>query len=325
MVEGAAMLAFVMQQGGPRLVRDWTAAPAAHEAASLVRVRTVLAGICNTDLEIARGYMGFRGVLGHEFVGEATSGKWKGRRVVGGINFGCGSCTWCARGIARHCPQRRVLGILGADGVLAEEFWIPEANLLAVPDSVADETAVFAEPVGAACEILEQVGDTPREDALVLGAGKLGCIVAQVLAADGFRVDLVGRPREGASTKWLRDRGIRIVDAKPDRGDYPLVVEATGSTDALQAAIACTRPRGRLVLKTTVSGRHEVDLAPVVINEISIIGSRCGQFEPALAMLCDGRVDVAPLIDARYDLGDVESAFTEAARRGVRKVLVSAR
>lgn len=320
------MLAFVMQEGGPRLEREQAppepGAAVAGPGGEMVRVRTLVAGICNTDLEIARGYMGFHGVLGHEFVGEALSGTWKGRRVVGGINFGCGVCEWCATGLARHCPTRRVLGILGADGVLADEFLIPQRNLLPVPDGVGDEDAVFAEPVGAACEILEQLGQIERGDALVLGAGKLGAVVAQVLAASGFRVDLVGRHLD--SLRWMGERGVRLVESLPDRGGYGLVVEATGTTEGLRVAIDCTRPRGHLVLKTTVAGAHEINLAPVVINEISIVGSRCGQFEPALDLLVDGRVSVAPLVEARYALGDVEAAFDHAGRRGARKVLVRA-
>jgi threonine dehydrogenase-like Zn-dependent dehydrogenase len=307
-----------MQEGGPRLERDWSLA--VEEQPAMVRVRTIVAGICNTDLEIARGYMGFRGVLGHEFVGEALEGSRKGQRVVGGINFGCGSCNWCSRGLARHCPARRVLGIVGADGVLAEEFLIPEDNLLAVPAGVSDEAAVFAEPVGAACEILEQLGHIDRDEALVLGAGKLGTVTAQVLAASGFRVDLVGRHLGGLG--WLAERGIRLVDGAPQRQAYGLVVEATGSTDGLRIAIDCTRPRGHLILKTTVAGMHEIDLAPVVIHEISIVGSRCGPFRPALDLLEDGSVSVEPLIEARYGIADVEDAFAHAGRRGVRKVLV---
>jgi threonine dehydrogenase-like Zn-dependent dehydrogenase len=313
------MLAFVMSEGGPRLQRDYASPPEA-EGPKLVRVRTLAAGICNTDLEIARGYMGFHGVLGHEFVGEAVEGKWKGRRVVGGINFGCGACVWCAGDLQRHCPTRRVLGILGADGVLAEEFSIPEENLLPVPDSVDDESAAFAEPVGAACEILEQLGHVERADALVLGAGKLGGVVAQVLAASGFRVDLAGRHLDRMG--WMRDCGVHLVEDPPERAGYGLVVEATGTTEGLRIAIECTRPRGHLVLKTTVAGRHEVDLAPVVINEISIVGSRCGQFEPALDMLASGKVRVSPLVEERYGLADVEQAFEHAGRRGVRKILV---
>jgi threonine dehydrogenase-like Zn-dependent dehydrogenase len=318
------MLAFVMQERGPRLDRRYARPSQAALRGSdrMVRVRTLLAGICNTDLEIARGYMGFRGVLGHEFVGRALDGAHAGKRVVGGINFGCGCCEWCDSGLARHCPDRSVLGIVGADGVLAEEFAIPEENLLVVPDSIGDEAAAFAEPVGAACEILEQLGDVERRDALVLGGGKLGSIVAQVLAADGFRVDLVGRHLE--QLRWLSERGVRLVEGHPDRTGYALVVEATGTTDGLRVAIDCTRPRGSLVLKTTVAGQHTVDLAPVVINEITVIGSRCGQFQPALDRLADESVCVEPLIEQRYALDDVERAFEHAGRRGVRKILVQA-
>ncbi|MFN2426691.1 MAG: alcohol dehydrogenase catalytic domain-containing protein [Candidatus Binatia bacterium] len=315
------MLAFVMRKGGPRLEREYVSpAIALPGEQNLVPVRTLVAGICNTDLEIARGYMNFHGVLGHEFVGEALAGKWKGRRVVGGINFGCGACTWCNAAMARHCPARRVLGIVGADGVLADEFLIPEENLLAVPDAVGDEAAAFAEPIGAACEILEQLGHIEKADALVLGAGKLGAVIAQVLAVSGFGVDMVGRHLDGL--QWMKQRGVRLVEGVPDRRDYGLVVEATGTTDGLRIAIDCTRPRGHLVLKTTVEGNHDINLAPVVINEISIVGSRCGQFAPALDMLADDRVSVAPLIEARYGLEKVETAFEHAGRRGVRKVLV---
>ena len=324
------MLAFVMKEGGPRLERD-RARPIPELSSSsvagpgdFVRVRTLVAGICNTDLEIARGYMGFQGVIGHEFVGEALDGRFKGRRVVGGINFGCGDCEWCAANMSRHCPTRTVLGIVRADGVLAEEFLIPERNLLHVPDGVSDEDAAFAEPVGAACEILEQLGATldPGATALILGAGKLGAVTAQVLAAAGLQVDLVGRHL--APLQWMRERGIRLVEDRPDRSGYALVVEATGTTEGLRTAIACTRPRGHLVLKTTVAGPHEIDLAPVVINEITIVGSRCGQFAPAVELIADGRVDVSRLVDARYGLADIEDAFDHAGRRGVRKVLVRA-
>jgi threonine dehydrogenase-like Zn-dependent dehydrogenase len=318
------MLAFVMQERGPRLEREYARPSSVAPSGSvpLVRVRTLVAGICNTDLEIARGYMGFRGVLGHEFVGRALDGALEGKRVVGGINFGCGVCEWCAGGLARHCPSRSVLGIVGADGVLAEEFAIPEENLLVVPDAIGDDAAAFAEPVGAACEILEQLGDIERQRALVLGGGKLGSIVAQVLAAEGFDVDLVGRHLD--RLRWMSERGVRLVEGRPDRSGYPLVVEATGTTDGLAVAIDCTRPRGNLVLKTTVAGEHRVNLAPLVINEITVIGSRCGQFQPALDRLADGSVCVDPLIEQRYELGDVERAFDHAGRRGVRKILVQA-
>jgi threonine dehydrogenase-like Zn-dependent dehydrogenase len=308
--------AFVLEDGPPRLVGNW---PEPEPSEGWVRVRPLVAGICNTDLELARGYMGFRGVLGHEFVGEALEGRLAGRRVVGGINFGCGNCPSCRAGMARHCPTRTVLGILGSDGVFAESFRIPERNLLEVPASVDDEEAAFTEPLAAACQILDQVGEE-RGRACVLGAGKLGTLVAQVLAASGFATDLVGRHLEGLA--FVEDRGVRRVEEDGAEPGYDLVVEATGSEEGLAKAIAAVRPRGTIVLKTTVAARHAVDLAPVVINEIRVLGSRCGRFEPALALLAEGKVDVRPLISARFALGDIERGFEAAARRGVRKVLV---
>lgn len=308
------MLAFVLQDGPPTLVRNWLY-PEAHDG--LVRVRTLIAGICNTDLELARGYMGFRGVLGHEFVGEALEGRFAGKRVVGGINFGCGECSDCAAGRARHCVERRVLGILGADGVLGEAFLIPEDNLVEVPASVSDEIAVFCEPVAAACEILEQVGSVEHCRVLVIGDGKLGLLIAQVLAAEGARVTLEGRHTESVS--WIRAAN---VDLSRPTSRYDLVVEATGSREGLAHAIELTRPRGTLVLKTTVAGTYEVDLSRLVIDEITVIGSRCGQMAPALERLTDGRVQVESMISGRYSLKDVEEAFAFAGRHGVRKVLV---
>lgn len=311
------MLAFVFDDGRTCLRRDH---PRPDPPAGFVRVRMLAAGICNTDLEIARGYMSFRGVLGHEFVGEALEGTFQGRRVVAGINFGCDACEWCARGMSRHCPSRKVLGILGADGAFAEELAVPERNLIGVPDAIADEEAVFVEPLAAACEVVEQLAGVERGRALVLGDGKLGTLVAQVLAKEGFHTDLVGRHL--GSLAWMRPLGVRLAGERPEDDGYGVVVDATGTTEGLKTAIACTRPRGHLVLKTTVAAAHEVDLSPVVINEISIVGSRCGRFEPALALLGDRHVSVAPLIDARYPLDRIEEAFVHAARRGARKVIV---
>lgn len=309
------MLAFVLADGPPTLVRDWPE-PKPHDG--LVRVRTRVAGICNTDIELARGYMGFKGVLGHEFVGDVLDGALSGKRVVGGINFGCGRCDTCVQGLARHCPERRVLGIVGADGSLAEQFLIPERNLVEVPERVPDETAVFAEPVAAACEILEQLGSTTGMRVLVIGDGKLGPLIAQVLASDGADVSIEGRHLD--EVEWLAERGVRLSGLQ---SRYDVVVEATGSREGLTRAIQACRPRGTLVLKTTVAGKHEVDLAPVVINEISIVGSRCGRMQPALQCLADGRVDVERMIAGRYSLARVEQAFETAKRRGVRKVLVT--
>jgi threonine dehydrogenase-like Zn-dependent dehydrogenase len=314
------MMAFELRGKSTRLVRD---RPRPTPAPGMARVKLLEAGICNTDLELARGYMGFSGVLGHEFVGLALDGPLAGRRVVGGINFGCGTCAACMAGMARHCPTRRVLGILDADGALAEEFLIPEANLLPVPDTLVDDDAVFAEPLAAACEILEQLGDDRRAGrALVLGAGKLGPLIAQVLAAAGFEVSITGRYL--GTVAWLEDRGVRLLEQCPADAHYGLVVEATGSREGLERALSATAPRGTLVLKTTVAHKHEIDLAPVVINEITILGSRCGRLESALELLSTGRVDVQPLITARYGLAEVEEAFRRAATPGARKIVVEA-
>jgi len=293
--------------------------PAADAATAVVRVH--LAGICNTDLELIKGYMGFRGVLGHEFVGTVADGPaaWSGRRVVGEINFACGQCATCLRGLGRHCPTRRVMGILNADGAFAEYVAVPLANLHAVPDEVADATAVFTEPLAAAFEILEQVRVEPAMECTVLGDGKLGLLVAQVLARAGARVLAVGKHDEKLAL--LRRRGIETTRLERwNRARADLVVEATGSAAGLALAIAATRPRGTLVMKSTVAEPVALNLAPLVIDEISVVGSRCGRFEPALQALADGSVEVGSLIGARRPLG--AEALREAAQPGALKVLI---
>ena len=267
--------------------------------------------------------MRFRGVLGHEFVGTALDGPLTGQRVVGGINFACGECTTCREGHPRHCPNRSVLGILNADGVFAEEFLIPQENLLRVPDPVGDRAAVFTEPLAAACEVLEQLGTFPRQSALVLGDGKLGLLVAQTLSSDGFDVTLVGRHVERLA--WLEARGVRLESSIRDTVKFPLTVEATGSAGGLQSAIRATAPRGTIVLKSTIAARHEIDLAPLVIDEIRVIGSRCGPFEPALARLSSGAIATEEMIDSVYDLTNIEQAVGRAGGSGVMKVLVENR
>jgi threonine dehydrogenase-like Zn-dependent dehydrogenase len=295
--------------------------PRANAGTAVVRV--ALAGICNTDLEIVKGYMGFRGVLGHELVGTVEEGpaQWKGKRVVGEINFACGVCAVCRNGLGRHCARRSVMGILNADGAFAELIAVPLANLREVPDGVSEEDAVFTEPLAAAFEILEQIPMLPGTRTIVLGDGKLGLLVAQVLSLAGAEVLAVGR--HAAKLAILERRGIETVHADQWRREpADLVVEATGTAAGFAAAVAATRPRGTLVLKSTVAGRPEVDLAPLVINEISVIGSRCGRFEPALRALADGSIDVHSLISARRPLGGAVEAFEEARRAGVLKVLV---
>jgi threonine dehydrogenase-like Zn-dependent dehydrogenase len=295
--------------------------PRASAATAVVRVH--LAGICHTDLELTRGYMGFRGVLGHELVGEVIDGPtpWRGRRVVAEINFACGACAWCARGLGRHCPDRRVMGILGADGAFAEAVAVPIANLHAVPDAVSDDAAVFVEPLAAAFEIREQVRVDAGARCVVLGDGKLGLLVAQVLADAGADVLAVGKHDDKLAR--LRARGIATVRLERwDRARADVVVEATGRPAGFALAVAATRPRGTLVLKSTLAAQAPLDLAPIVIDEITVVGSRCGPFAPALAALADGRIDVRGLIDARYALADGVAAFEHAARPGTLKVLI---
>ena len=287
------------------------------------RVRVHVAGICSTDLQIFQGYMGFTGVPGHEFVGEVIEGPaaWLGQRVVGEINFACEQCPTCAKGLGRHCPSRRVMGILQADGTFAEYVAVPVANLHPVPGQVADEAAVFTEPLAAAFEILEQVHLQPTDEVVVLGDGKLGLLCAQVLQLTGTRVHLVGR--HAHKLALIRPHGIHTVllpDHPPGQAD--VVVEATGSAEGLQRAMETVRPRGTLVLKSTVAAEHHLSLAPLVINEVTVIGSRCGRFSPALQALAHDRIAVTPLIEHVYALTAVSDAVAHASRRGALKVLL---
>jgi threonine dehydrogenase-like Zn-dependent dehydrogenase len=298
--------------------------PGAGDDRALVRV--TLAGVCNTDLEIARGYLGFRGVLGHEFVGTVEEGPepWRGERVVGEINFACGACATCARGLRRHCPSRTVMGIAGADGAFAGYVAIPVANLHRVPDGVPDEAAVFCEPLAAAFEILEQVPLEPDWRCVVLGDGKLGLLAAQVLARAGVRVLAVGK--HAAKLAILARRGIEtslLQDFRPGGAD--LVVEATGSADGFALAVAALRPRGTLVLKSTIAESQRLDLAPVVIHELCVVGSRCGPFPPALAALEGDAIEVGALVADRVPLARADEALRRAAEPGVLKVLVECR
>jgi threonine dehydrogenase-like Zn-dependent dehydrogenase len=286
-------------------------------------VRIRLAAVCNTDIEIIKGYMGFRGVLGHEFVGVVQEGppEWVAKRVVSEINFACGTCPACLHGVQRHCPNRRVMGILDADGAFAELVAVPVANLHLVPEGVADEAAVFTEPLAAACEILEQIHLLPGMQCLVLGDGKLGLLVAQVLHQAGARVLAVGK--HPSKLAILRQTEIEAVNlAEWMRAPADLVVEATGSAAGFATAVATTRPRGTLVLKSTVADQIEMNLAPLVINEITVVGSRCGSFLPALRALESGSVDVRSLISARRPLRDAVEALRLAASPGVLKVIL---
>lgn len=295
--------------------------PAADDHTAVVRVH--LAGICSTDLQIFNGYMRFRGVPGHEFVGSVSEGpkEWFGRRVVGEINFGCGRCDYCARDLSRHCPNRTVMGILNADGAFAEHLAVPLKNLRAVPESVADQQAVFTEPLAAAFEILTQIQISPGDEILVLGDGKLGNLCAQVLRLTGAKITALGKYED--KLKLIKRTGVRTILLHDWRSRlFDIVVEATGSADGFQLALSAVRPRGTLVLKSTIAAAHQVSLAPLVINEINVIGSRCGVFPDALTALAAGQVSVAPLIEEIYPLARGLDAVQHAGRRGARKVLL---
>jgi len=285
-----------------------------------------LSGICDTDLQLARGYMSFRGVLGHEMVAdviECDDASWRGRRVVADINAGCGQCADCLESDGHHCASRTVLGILERNGSLAEELVVPERCLVAVPDGVPDDRAVFAEPLAAALHVLDVLPRPARGPVVVLGDGKLGLLVTLALAGAGHDVTLVGHhPEKLELGRAVGARGILEADVDRTRDAAPVVVEATGSAGGLALALGLTLPKGLLVLKTTVAGPTEVDLSPVVINELSVVGSRCGHLDRALDALASGRVDPTPLIAARYPLARAEEALAHAAKKGALKILV---
>jgi len=288
-------------------------------------VRVHLAGICNTDLELVRGYYPFEGVPGHEFVGSvveaASAPEWVGRRVAGEINAACGSCVSCRAGRPTHCEKRTVLGIVARDGAFATHLRLPIRNLHAVPDSLADEAAVFVEPTAAALEIQQQVSVSPADRVVVIGAGKLGHLVAQTLAVTGCSLLVAGRSPRPLALLAARGIATATVSALEPRA-ADLVVECTGHPDGLELARRAVRPRGTIVLKSTYHGKAEVDLARFVVDEITLVGSRCGPFPPALALLASGRVDPRPLVEARYPLAEAVRAFDHAGRAGALKVLV---
>jgi alcohol dehydrogenase len=294
--------------------------------AGFALIRLLFGGICNTDLELQRGYYGFRGTPGHEFVGEvldADDRRWIGERVVGEINLACGKCQWCARGLGRHCPRRRVLGIVKQPGAFREFLTLPERNLHRVPREIPSEEAVFVEPLAAACEILDQVRIPAGAPVAVLGDGKLGLLASQVLQAHGAKVHQYGR--HPAKLRIAAQMGVSTEVAKKlPVAKYEYVVEATGSSEGLRQAVQMTQPRGTVVLKSTVHGLVAVDSAPVIVNEITLVGSRCGRFEPALRLLKNRKVRVDGMISEVLPLKDAPGAFREAAKPGVLKVLLHA-
>lgn len=287
-------------------------------------IQVLLAGICNTDLEIQRGYLDFSGVPGHEFVGrvvESANPQLVGQRVVGEINCACGSCSYCQAGLQRHCPQRTVLGIVGKDGAFAQYLTLPEQNLHLVPDSVSNEEAVFTEPLAAAWEILEQVEISPQDEVLVMGDGKLGLLIAQVIRTTDCQLLVVGKHPENLDL--LQSLGIQTKPLDQLRQErFDIVIEASGSSQGLGLAIEHTRPRGKIVLKTTVAEEQPLNPTCLVINELILVGSRCGPFAPALKSLAEGQVQVKPLIGARYSLSQGRETFQKAAQPGVLKILL---
>lgn len=331
------MLAFAVRN--QKLVKKERPLPRLRAGWALVRVR--LAGICNTDIEILRGYHDFRGTPGHEFVGEVAEvrgasrerARWLGRRVVGEINVSCSAygfrpvCAFCRRGLKTHCAKRTVLGIVGHDGAFAEYLTLPLENLHAVPDSVSDEQAVFVEPLAAACEILDQVNIKKFRVAAVLGDGKLAQLIARVLRTKLPQVVMYGK--HDAKLALMRPLGVKTKRVRGNAGDvehvrdnYGLVVEATGSPSGLALAQRLTEPRGTLVLKSTFHGAAPVETWPIVVKEITVVGSRCGPFVKALAFLRSRKVDPTPLITRTFSLTEAAKAIQFAQESGAMKVLL---
>lgn len=299
-------------------------APRVRSGEALVRV--VMAGICNTDVEISRGYMNFRGVPGHEFVGVVESSpdpEQIGNRVVGEINAGCGKCSWCGASMERHCPDRTVLGIFGRDGAFAEYLTLPPGNLIPVPDRVSNEMAVFTEPLAAALEILEQVKIKPADRVLVIGDGKLGLLVCMVLRLTGCRLTLMGKHPE--KLRIFQNMGgevitLRELSETADRFD--VVVEASGHPSGWDVAVQRVKPRGTLVLKSTYHGDLSFNPAPLVIDEITVVGSRCGLLAPALRLMDHGLADPTILISEIFPFSDAEAAFEKSQEASVFKILL---
>jgi threonine dehydrogenase-like Zn-dependent dehydrogenase len=283
-------------------------------------VRVTMAGICGTDLHMRRGYADYTGIPGHEFVGtvENVPGPdqrhWLGQRVVGDINVGCGTCGACSRGVTTHCENREVLGIRRRDGAFAEYLTLPASNLHPVPDAVDDRTAVFTEPVAAGCRILEQIDLGPSQTVAVLGDGRMGLLVAQVMATTGAPVVLYGR--HDARLDRARSLGLdaRLTPAGPlpPAEQFDVIVEVTGRPDGLERALGCVRPLGTIIMKTTAHGTPAMATWPIVVNEVTIVGSRCGPFLPALDLLASGAVRTEPLIEGVFGLEDFDRAFASA-------------
>ena len=297
--------------------------PVASLGESIVRVST--AGICGTDLEIARGYMQYRGVPGHEFCGrviESQNPALRGKRVVGEINAGCGRCAACLHGLARHCPNRTVLGILGRDGAFAEFLSLPDVNLIPIPGSITDDAAVFVEPLAAAYEIFDQAHLARNQTIAVLGDGRLGALVAMVLKGEKYLPIVAGHHQEKLAR--LAELGLQTAEESSLREKFDVVIECSGSQSGFRRAIELVRPRGTIILKSTAAASAELNLAPIVVNEITVIGSRFGRFQPALDAMATEKIDPRPLIDGSFALDDGVAAFEAASNPLNFKILLKA-
>jgi threonine dehydrogenase-like Zn-dependent dehydrogenase len=289
-------------------------------------IKVLMAGICKTDAEITAGYMDFRGVPGHEFVGFVETSpdpELQAARVVGEINAGCGTCSLCRKGMERHCPHRTVLGILGRNGAMAEYITLPVRNLLVVPDGLSNVQAVFTEPLAAALEILEQVHVQPDHHVLVIGDGKLGLLVSMVLRLTGCNLLLVGKhPEKMEILARTGGTAILLEDLQSREDRFDVVVEASGNPSGWELALTRVKPRGTIVLKSTYHQALDFNPSPLVIDEVTVVGSRCGRFGPALRIMEQGLLDPTPLVSAVYPFDKAEEAFERSMEKGVLKVLL---
>jgi len=302
-------------------LRENLPVPAPKSGEALVKV--LKAGICNTDLELVKGYYPYRGIIGHEFVGvvEQGSQQLKNQRVVGEINASCGNCDYCLGGIKTHCPNRTVLGIVNRHGAFAQYLTLPIENLHIVPSNVKTEVATFTEPIAAALQIQQQISITPKTKVLVVGDGKLGLLVAQTLSLRGCDLQVIGRHQD--KLDLLKELGINTnLEAIAIERKFDVAIECTGNSAGFELARFALKPRGTLILKSTYAGKLKLDASALVVDEITVLGSRCGPFDLALQLLAENRLNIEPMISGSYELSDGLSAFSHAQRRGTLKILL---
>lgn len=312
------MKAVVLKDGELKFEKDYQPKISSSE----VEVKVLQAGVCETDLQLVQGYMGFSGVLGHEFVGVAQSGKFAGQRVAGEINCACYNCSYCSKGLQNHCPHRTVIGILNHDGAFAERLSIPETNLHEIPDSVTDDQAVFVEPLAAAFQIPTQVELSQFDKIVLLGDGRLGNLCAQVISLHNSSLTVVGKHEEKLSR--LNSLGIEttLLGDFDEKQTADLVIDCTGSRSGMETALQIAKPRGTIVLKSTFAGQDGPNLAEIVIHEINLVGSRCGPFETAIQALEEKSIEVDSLITSRFPIDKAVQAFETAKRKDQLKVLL---